>query len=690
MKSAIHAISFKTIQSLPAASLGRFGLCWLCFWLAAPVAGKAATIWNGPLITFTQAAPYPNPPGDRDQLTPDVSLTRASTSGLFNGVSETFYTKPTSPADTEWAVGNLADYATLSYTTWQGAGDGNPVFNLPGQQLVLHLISDDIYLSVKFTALGGEGAGGFSYLRSTPAAANIPPSVSIIYPVNGAVFAAPATLTIQASASDLDGTVTNVQFRIGSTILTNEAGAPFAVTAKNLPAGTYPLSAIATDNGGLTATNSVSISVVIPPALTVKVNPGESGSPAPNSVILMWPTNGAGFTLESATTLQPLTIWTPVPNAPVVINGQYTVTNISSGTQQFFHLANFGVSPEFNQPNNVLIADQWNNRVIETTPSGAIVWSYGLGPNDFSASSPISVNDAERVGDYTLMANPGDAPGVIPQTPDGTADNRVLLVDPTGKIVWQYGQFGQAGDGPNLLNTPVQSTFVAGFNVLITDQGNNRVIEVNYNQEIVWQYPGGDTNEADQLDAPNSAEMLPNGHVLIADQGNSRALEVTSTGEIVNTFSAGGTVNTLAFASRLANGDTLLTDSGNARIVEVDAHDQVVWQYYTTNSASTDGVGDLSVAAPEPTRAIRLANGDTLISDQLNNRVIRVASSGNIVADYGLPLPPDGYTFSGGSAGILIGVNVGYSLFTTQGGLYSPYDAKIIGDYTGITPPQNK
>ena len=288
------------------------------------------------------------------------------------------------------------------------------------------------------------------------------------------------------------------------------------------------------------------------------------------------------------------------------------------------------------------------------------------------------------------MANPGDAPGVIPQTPDGSADNRVLLVDPTGQIVWQYGQFGQAGDGPNLLNTPVQCTFVPGFNVLITDQGNNRIIEVNYHQEIVWQYPGGDTNESDQLDAPNSAEMLANGDILIADQGNSRALEVNPAGEIVNTFSAGGTVNTLAFASRLPNGDTLLTDSGNSRIVEVDAQDQVVWQYFTTNAAPTDGAGTMSVAAPNPTRAIRLANGDTLISDQLNNRVIRVDSSGNIVADYGLPLPADGDTFSGGSAGILIGVNVGYSLSTTQAGLYSPYDAKIIGDYTGITPPQNK
>ena len=387
-----------------------------------------------------------------------------------------------------------------------------------------------------------------------------------------------------------------------------------------------------------------------------------------NSIILAWPTNNAGFTLESATNLLPLTIWTAVSNAPVVVNGQYTVTNRISGAQQFFRLADFPVSPEFNQANNVLIADQWNNRVIETTPSGAIIWSFGLGPNDFSTNSPISVNDAERVGDYTLMANPGDGPGVIPQAPNGAVDNRVLLVDPAGKIVWQYGQFGQTGDGPNLLSVPVQCTFVPPFNVLITDQGNSRVIEVNYNKEIVWQYPGTDTNAGDQLNAPNSAEMLANGHVLIADQGNNRALEVTSADEIVNTFTAGGTVNTLAFVSRLPNGNTLLTDAGNARIVEVNPNDQVVWQYFTTNTAPTDGTGAMSVAAPQPTRAIRLANGDTLISDQLNNRVIRVDSSGNILADYGLPLPLNGDTFSGGSAGILIGDNVGYSLSTTQGG----------------------
>jgi hypothetical protein len=325
---------------------------------------------------------------------------------------------------------------------------------------------------------------------------------------------------------------------------------------------------------------------------------------------------------------------------------------------------------EFNEYGNILIADQFNNRVIETDPSGNIVWQYGRGPDDFTDHSIIGVNDAERVGSLTLLAGTGTPAGVIPQATNGFADNRVILVDEDGDILWQYGQFGQTGDGPDLLNTPVQNTWLPDAHVLITDQGNNRIIEVDLEKHIVWQYPGSNTNAADQLNSPNSAELLANGHVLIADQGNNRAIEVTRGDVIVRTFTAGGTVSIVAFASRLPNGDTLLTDSGNARAVEVNANDVIVWQYFTDTDPE-------SVAAPLPTRAIRLANGDTLISDQFNNRVIRVNHAGEIVAGYGLPL-------DGGGA---IGNNVGYSLSTTMDGLYSPYDAKEIGDYTGLTPP---
>jgi glucose/arabinose dehydrogenase len=271
-------------------SIKHLALIAVVSW-SVPITANAATIWNGPLITFTEAAPYPNPPSDRDQLTPNVALTRASTAGLFNAVTETSFAKfGGSPADTEWAVGSLADYATLTYSDWTTAGGGNPVLNLPGQQLVLHLISDDIYLSVQFTSLGGHGAGGFSYIRSTPAVADVPPNVAITSPTNSASFTAPANVAITASASDSDGSVTNVAFFDGVTFLGQTNNTPYTITA-SLAAGLHALTAVATDNGGLSTTSTV-------------VNIAVSAANVPPSVAITNPVDNAVFGNTDTITVQ--------------------------------------------------------------------------------------------------------------------------------------------------------------------------------------------------------------------------------------------------------------------------------------------------------------------------------------------------------------------------------------------------
>jgi hypothetical protein len=319
----------------------------------------------------------------------------------------------------------------------------------------------------------------------------------------------------------------------------------------------------------------------------------------------------------------------------------------------------------FDRHGHLLISDQFNNRVIEIDRSGGIVWQFGLGPTDVSARSIVGVNDAQRVGSRTLMAGTGAPAGTEPACPNGCADNRVILVDDDGRIVWQYGKFGVTGAGDNELNSPVQATYLPNAHVLITDQGNERIVEVSLaTHRIVWQY--GTTGVigigADQLNNPNSAELLENGHILISDENNNRAIEVDRRKNIVATFTAGGTVSGVAFTSRLESGNTLLTDSNNNRVVEVDETDHVVWQY-----ATNTGMG--SNPNPLPTRALRLANGDTLISDQFNHRVIAVDHAGKIVATYG-------------------NLNVlGYGATSTSQGLNGPYDAKLIGDYTGLTPP---
>src|SRR5439155_14845310 len=70
---------------------------------------------------------------------------------------------------------------------------------------------------------------------------------------------------------------------------------------------------------------------VTPPQLTI--------SPSGADIILTWPTNAAGFTLQSTTNLVSPALWTTNSPVPVVVNGQNAVTNPISGTQQFYRLS---------------------------------------------------------------------------------------------------------------------------------------------------------------------------------------------------------------------------------------------------------------------------------------------------------------------------------------------------------------
>lgn len=164
------------------------------------------------------------------------------------------------------------------------------------------------------------------------AAANLPPTVSITNPVSGAVFAAPANVTIQASAADSDGTVTNVQFLVGATVVTNETTAPFAALAGNLAAGSYTLSAIASDNGGATATNQVAISVVTPVSMLLS-----APQPVPPGKFRFTYTANAGlsYIVQSSSNLLSLDWTTLVTNTAA--SGSIDFTDLNATLDDEFY-----------------------------------------------------------------------------------------------------------------------------------------------------------------------------------------------------------------------------------------------------------------------------------------------------------------------------------------------------------------
>jgi regulation of enolase protein 1 (concanavalin A-like superfamily) len=89
----------------------------------------------------------------------------------------------------------------------------------------------------------------------TPVSSNQPPTVSIASPASGAVYVAPAGINVTATAGDVDGSVTRVDFYAGNQLVGSDPTNPFTVSWSNVAAGTYSLTAVATDNGGETATS---------------------------------------------------------------------------------------------------------------------------------------------------------------------------------------------------------------------------------------------------------------------------------------------------------------------------------------------------------------------------------------------------------------------------------------------------
>jgi hypothetical protein len=146
--------------------------------LLSPLTGTGTTgtttIWsadNGALtFTKTNYAPF-TLPVNQDRITDNVWLTRANSGGLFNIQSE-MYSGENSPAGTEWAIGTTADLGSLVFDTWKNTLGGKVGENIVGQDMVMYLVEDDIYLDIIFLSWtagvygGGDGGGGFSYIRA--------------------------------------------------------------------------------------------------------------------------------------------------------------------------------------------------------------------------------------------------------------------------------------------------------------------------------------------------------------------------------------------------------------------------------------------------------------------------------------------------------------------------------------------
>jgi GH18 family chitinase len=206
----------------------------------------------------------------------------------WNEIVAAYPNAPTSfdPLDTHQLGGYInADNKKIYYETPKGAAAKINYTKQFGHQgvIVWELSGDTPY------------GGGKSLLKALNDAVGIvvnpAPTTSITSPANNATFTAPASVTINANASDTaPGTVTKVDFYNGTTLLGTDTSSPYSFAWANVAAGTYTLTTKATDNQGAVGTSS---------AITITVN---GTNPAPTTSITS-PANNATFTAPASVTI---------------------------------------------------------------------------------------------------------------------------------------------------------------------------------------------------------------------------------------------------------------------------------------------------------------------------------------------------------------------------------------------------
>jgi len=241
--------------------------------------------------------------------------------------------------------------------------------------------------------------------------------------------------------------------------------------------------------------------------------------------------------------------------------------------------------------------------------------------------NPLEVERYDDGGtSYTLITNAYGALGAE------RASQIILVEDSTKEALWTYEAAEMGG-----LNF-AHNAEILDDEILISDTQHNRVIIARAMNGIYTDDPGFEAiwRSEDignfELDYPNDANFLSGGNLLITDRNHHRVIEVNrATGEIVWQFGVTGEpgiddshLDGPHNADRLSNGDTVVADSNNDRILVIDAGGAIAWRYHPGGSDRLKWPRDSDV----------LDDGNVLIADSLSGRVIEVSPAGEILWKY--------------------------------------------------------
>jgi hypothetical protein len=152
-------------------------------------------------------------------------------------------------------------------------------------------------------------------------------------------------------------------------------------------------------------------------------------------------------------------------------------------------------------------------------------------------------------------------------------NNRLLLIDPSMRVLWTYPSPGQPSD-PLGFYFPDDAFFAEHGSVIISNQEeNDTIVEIAYpSGRIVWSFghPKTPGIAPGYLHEPDDAYVMRNGQISVADADNCRVLVITPTGTVASQIGTDGAcVHNPPTSMGSPNGDTPLWD-GNLLVSEVN------------------------------------------------------------------------------------------------------------------------
>ena len=270
-------------------------------------------------------------------------------------------------------------------------------------------------------------------------------------------------------------------------------------------------------------------------------------------------------------------------------------------------------------PAALLIADKRNNQLIVVDPQGRLVWQFPR-PGDLAAGQTFLIPD-------DAFFSP-DGKYIVATEEDNFA---IRVIDvATHRIVGSYGHPGVHGSGPGYVWNPDDAMMLANGDLVTADIKNCRVVVVSPTAQTVTRQFGitghCTHNPPSTFGSPNGAFPTTAGHYLVTEINGDWVDEIDLAGHVYWATHP-PQVRYPSDTNEIGPDRYLTVDySSPGQVVVFNQAGQTLWRYAPTGS---DRLNHPSLALPLP-------NGDIIVTDDLNDRVIVVDPRTNtIVWQYG-------------------------------------------------------